>query len=214
MIEWKLEKRLIKTLKPHPANPRRLSKHDAKHLQKSLEKFGLIDKPVIMKDGSMIGGHQRVAILKKMGHKEVECWVADEEMTIKDINELNIRLNRNTGEFDWEILANEWETDELMEWGFTPEEMMIDSKETANAEESEGILEPPKIPKSVLGDCYRLDCDGDRGYDSVNPNNVSVYLGNAEECDILINEWINYRKKIGKDATVMKNGQVYKDFDG
>ena len=117
MINWKLELRKIKDLKPHPKNPRKLSKHDAEHLQKSIEKFGLIDKPIITKDGIIIGGHQRIAILKKMGKAgdSVECYVPDREIEQKDIDELCLRLNRNLGEWDWDILANQWEIDELFD---------------------------------------------------------------------------------------------------
>jgi ParB-like chromosome segregation protein Spo0J len=123
--EWHLEKRLIKDLKPHPKNPRMLSKHDAAHLQKSLEKFGIIDKPIITGSGLIIGGHQRISILKKMGAKEVLCYVPDKDLTDEDIDELNIRLNRNCGEWDYDILANEWKEDVLFESGFTKEELSL-----------------------------------------------------------------------------------------
>jgi len=66
MINWKLETRPIEELTPHHKNPRKLSKHDAEHLQSSMERFGVIDKPIINPDGKIIGGHQRLAILAKM----------------------------------------------------------------------------------------------------------------------------------------------------
>ena len=124
MIQWHIETRKIKSLKPHQKNPRKLSKHDAEHLKVSLEKFGLIDKPIITKAGVIIGGHQRVELLKKMGRKEIDCWVCDEEMGDKDIDELNIKLNRATGKWDWDILANDWEDQELLEWGFEITELV------------------------------------------------------------------------------------------
>lgn len=125
MIKWNLELRKIKDLKAHPKNPRKLSKHDAQHLQKSLEKFGLIDKPVITQDGLIIGGHQRLEILKKMKCKEIECFVADQDISEKDIDELNIRLNRNVGEWDYDILANAWPEEDLFDAGFTKEELSL-----------------------------------------------------------------------------------------
>lgn len=126
MINWKTETRKLCDLKPHPKNPRQLSEHDAKNLQISLKKFGLIDKPVITQSGDVIGGHQRIAILKKMGVKEIECYVPDTELSKRDVDELNIRLNRNLGEWDYDILANDWDANDLMEWGFTPEELSLD----------------------------------------------------------------------------------------
>ncbi len=123
-IKWTIETRAIHHLKPHPNNPRTLSKHDAEHLQKSIEKFGLIDKPIINTDGTIIGGHQRIEILRKMNVTQVECYIPDHTLSQADINELNIRLNRQIGEWDWDILANEWEPSELLAWGFDAEELI------------------------------------------------------------------------------------------
>jgi hypothetical protein len=101
-----------------------MSESDADHLQKSIEKFGLIDKPIINTDGEIIGGHQRVEVLRKMGVTEVECHVPDHTLSQKDINELCVRLNRNIGDWNWDILANEFEIEDLLNWGFEPEDMI------------------------------------------------------------------------------------------
>lgn len=148
MIQWHLEKRLLKVLKPHSKNPRKLSQHDAEHLQKSLDKFGLIDKPIITSEGSIIGGHQRIALLKKQKAKEVECWVPDQELSQKDIDELNIRLNRNTGEWDWDIMANAWDVDDLMDWGFTAQDLAM-----APIEEIDPVEEAPKKKTKMCPSC-------------------------------------------------------------
>ena len=137
MIEWHLEKRKIKDLKPHPKNPRKLSKHDADNLESSLRKFGLIDKPIVTIEGLIIGGHQRISILKRMKQHHVECYVPNRELTEKEIDELNLRLNRNLGEWDFDILANEWEEALLFEAGFTKEELSIDHIEYVDAKEDE-----------------------------------------------------------------------------
>ncbi len=132
MIIWHLEFRKVSSLKNHPKNARTLSKLQAEHLQISLEKFGLIDKPIINLDGMIIGGHQRKRILKKLGIKEIECWVPDRELTEKEVDELNIRLNRNIGDWDFEILANEWDPVEIVEYGFDPIELLgcLDEEES------------------------------------------------------------------------------------
>lgn len=135
-MQWHLEKRNINDLKDHPKNPRQLSKHDAEHLQKSIDKFGLIDKPIINLDNQIIGGHQRKAILKKLKIKEIDCWVPDKELTQEQVDELNVRLNKNTGTFDFDILANEWNLDDLLEWGFTPEEFQIEEINEKEFDES------------------------------------------------------------------------------
>ena len=118
MIEWHLERRWLPDLKEHPHNPRRLSKKDHAQLSTSLDKFGLIDKPIINRDNMIIGGHQRVKVLLDAGIKETECNVPDRLLSDEEVNELCIRLNKNTGEWDDDILANSWEMDDLVEWGF------------------------------------------------------------------------------------------------
>ncbi len=137
MKQWHLEVRPISSLTPHPRNARQLSKDEAKHLKASLKKFGVIDKPIITKDGKIIGGHQRVAVMKEMGYKNAECWVSEDEWTDADIDELNIRLNRNTGSWDWDKLANEWEVKDLIDWGFTESDLHVTVPEGLDDEENE-----------------------------------------------------------------------------
>lgn len=88
----------------------------------------------------------RKRILEKMGKKVVDCWVPSRELTEKEVEELNIRHNKNTGDWDDEILANQWESYELMEWGFTHEELGINLEEGTEEKElgDELDLENPK----------------------------------------------------------------------
>jgi len=125
MIQWTLEKRAIKDLKPHPKNPRQLSNDQERQLIKSLEKFGLADKPIINTDGMIIGGHMRLKILQKQGYKEVECNVPDHQLSEKEVDEMNLCLNKNSGDWDWDILANEWDITQLIDCGFKPEELEL-----------------------------------------------------------------------------------------
>lgn len=125
MIKWHLETRLIKDLKPHPKNPRQLSKDQARQLGTSMWAYGLVEKPVINTDNMIIGGHQRIQMLKSMKIKECECWVPDRALLEREVDELNIRLNRNHGEFDYDILANSWDVPDLLDWGFHPEELEL-----------------------------------------------------------------------------------------
>jgi ParB-like chromosome segregation protein Spo0J len=149
MINWILEKRKLSALKPHKKNPRKLSKHDAMHLEKGMEKFGLIDKPIINADDTIIGGHQRISILKKQGVKEIDVYVPQRLLTEKEVDELNIRLNRNAGEFDYDILANQWSTDDLYTWGFTD----IDIPDVDILDSIEETVDEPKKKQTVCPNC-------------------------------------------------------------
>ena len=181
-MKWHLEARSLASLTPHPKNARQLSKDEAKHLKKSLSKFGLIDKPIITPSGLIIGGHQRINVLREMGHSEIECWVSDtEEWSDRDIDELNIRLNRNTGSWDWDKLANEWNMSDLIEWGFTEQDLQVDViPGLGGEEEQDEELAPPKDPRTKKGDLYilgdhRLLCG-----DSTMPEDVEKLLDGGE----------------------------------
>src|SRR3990172_8549233 len=144
MIEWHLEVHPIKSLKPHPKNPRQLSKDQARHLRTSINKFGLSDKPTINTDLTIIGGHQRIQILKTMKKGEVECWVPDRLLDEKEVEELCIRLNKNTGSFDFDLMANNFDVPDLIDWGFKPEELeiILDSDESDSQKKDAGCKCP------------------------------------------------------------------------
>jgi ParB-like chromosome segregation protein Spo0J len=102
-----------------------MSKDQAEHLKKSIERFGVCEPIVANVDGTIIGGHQRVRTLKKLGYKQVDVYIPDTALDDKQEEELNIRLNRNVGEFDFDILANEWQVEDLLAWGFSAAELQI-----------------------------------------------------------------------------------------
>lgn len=137
MINWKLEKRLVKDLKPHPKNPRQLTKDQERHLRSSIDKFGLAEKIIINTDGTIIGGHQRLSILKGMKTKEIECWVPERVLSEDEVDEFCIRLNKNHGEWDWDALANNFDVPALLEWGFSVDELELDKITEIESESKE-----------------------------------------------------------------------------
>jgi hypothetical protein len=106
----------LSKLKPAPYNPRSSTQKQEEHLSASLTKFGVVE-PIIYNEqtGYIVGGHFRVRELKKLGFKEIECVVVD--LSPEDERELNIRLNANTGGWDWDELANNWDAQKLEDWG-------------------------------------------------------------------------------------------------
>tara|TARA_R100000084_G_scaffold108828_1_gene72724 strand:- start:928 stop:1428 length:501 start_codon:yes stop_codon:yes gene_type:complete len=112
----KIEKIKINKLQPASYNPRQISTKQYKDLKESIEKFDLVDPIIINKDMTVIGGHQRLKVCKDLKHTEIDCVVLD--LTKEEEKELNIRLNKSGGEFDLDILANEFEIEELKDWGF------------------------------------------------------------------------------------------------
>lgn len=124
MINWTLKSIPIKDLKDHPKNPRQISKEQYRKLEGLIERFGLIDKPLVNVDNTIIGGHQRVKILKKKKVKEVECWVPEYELTEAEVDELLIGHNLNQGTWDYDILANNFDAIDLLNYGFTEDQLV------------------------------------------------------------------------------------------
>jgi len=137
MIEWTLKELAIKDLKEHPKNPRQIAKQQFEHLENLIAKFGLIDKPIVNADMTLIGGHQRIRVLKKRKQKKVECWVANNFLSDEEVDELCIGLNLHQGRFDFDILANEWEPIDLLKYGFNEEQLLGTCKEAQDVLESE-----------------------------------------------------------------------------
>jgi len=128
----KIVERNIKDLIFAEYNPRRLTTEQYENLKASLLRFGFVD-PIIVnthkdRKNIIIGGHQRVKVWKDLGNKTVPCVEAS--LPIEKERELNIRLNKNNGEWDWNILANQFEVNDLLEWGFNENELQtVDSIE-------------------------------------------------------------------------------------
>ena len=111
----KVEKISINKLKPAGYNPRQISKKQYNDLRQSIEKFGLVDPIIINKDFTVIGGHQRLKVCKELKYKEIDCVALF--LTKEEEIELNIRLNKSGGDWDFDLLSN-FEIEELKEWGF------------------------------------------------------------------------------------------------
>jgi len=117
-ITWKIETRKLVDLKPHPKNPREFTEKGMKDLENSINSIGFMQPININQDGIILSGHARTLKLKQMGETEVDVYVPDRVLTPKQEDEVLVRANANTaGKWDFDILANEFEDFELVEWG-------------------------------------------------------------------------------------------------
>jgi hypothetical protein len=114
--KWHTEKRFIADLIPAKYNPRELTEKQAQDLGQSLDKFGLPEPIVVNLNNVIIGGHQL------QGETEVDVRLPDRQLSQEEEVELNLRLNKNTGQWDFDALANMDES-LLQIVGFTSEEM-------------------------------------------------------------------------------------------
>ena len=135
----KIESIKINKLKPAKYNPRQISTKQYNDLKKSIEKFSLVDPIIINKDLTVIGGHQRLKICKELKYKDVDCVVLD--LSKEEERELNIRLNKSGGDFDIDILANEFDVDDLVDWGFKHIELGLNIDKIDMEKEWQGMPE-------------------------------------------------------------------------
>ena len=159
-------------------NPRQLTDDQYQQLKDSITRFGLVD-PVIVNQHKdrlniIVGGHQRVKVAKKMGIEDVPCVFVN--LNYDKERELNIRLNKNTGGWDFDILADMFDMDELIGWGFKEEELVGFS-----AEEKEGLIDDDEIPEAVetvckLGDIWELGNHRLLCGDSTKKENIELLL--------------------------------------
>jgi DNA modification methylase len=104
-IIWQAVDKNIKDLKPFRGNPRRGTKDQKARLETSLDRFGIANPECINLDGTVIGGNFRLLIYKERGIKIIPCMAPSRQLTDEEALELNLRLNHNTGEWDYDILS-------------------------------------------------------------------------------------------------------------
>ena len=132
----------ISEVKLNPNNPRLIKDDKFKKLVRSIKDFPemLNIRPIVVnKDMIILGGNMRYKACKEAGLKEIPIIITD--LSEEKQREFLIKDNTSGGEWDWEVLANEWNSEELESWGLDiPELKAIDE-----SEEGDEI----KIPKSL-----------------------------------------------------------------
>lgn len=129
-IIWKVEKRKIDELKPHSKNPRIFTEKGMKDLKNSIDSIGFAQPININQDNTILSGHARLKTLELQGIKEVDVYVPDRLLTPKQEEEVLVRMNANTaGQWDFDILANQFELEEISDWGLEVPNIDLDNEE-------------------------------------------------------------------------------------
>ena len=152
-INWTTESIEIKDLIPAKYNPRKWPDNETRHLTESIDKFSLADPLIINKNNTVIGGHFRLKILKEKGISNADVRVPNRLLDEAEEKELNLRLNKNLGDWDYDLLAD-FDENLLADIGF-------ESDELDKIFESEHDEKDDEIPENVpattkLGDLYKL----------------------------------------------------------
>jgi ParB-like chromosome segregation protein Spo0J len=123
----------VASIRPNPNNPRKLDKGKFAKLVQSLKDFPemLEKRPIVVADGVILGGNMRHKAAISAGLKEIPIIDAS-DWTQEQRDQFIIKDNLSFGEWDWDILANEWDPVALELWGldiWTPKEAEEDVKE-------------------------------------------------------------------------------------
>ena len=161
--QLKIEHVKISKLKAATYNPRTWSEETKKQLTDSISQFGLVD-PLLVNGAAnrkniVIGGHFRLHIAKELGFKEVPVVYLDIPDEARE-KELNLRLNKALGEWDWELLS-EFDESLLVDVGFSSEELdtifdiEVEEPENFDLEKELKKLDIKKV-EAQKGDVYKL----------------------------------------------------------
>jgi DNA modification methylase len=144
----------VAAIKSNPKNPRLIKDDKFKKLVKSIKEFPEMEtvRPIVVnKDMVILGGNMRYKAMIECGYKEVNVEVVD--WSEQKQNEFIIKDNIGFGDNDWDMLANEWDMEQLEDWGM--DLPVFDYKEI-KAEEDD--YEIPDVIKTdiVLGDLFEI----------------------------------------------------------
>jgi DNA modification methylase len=217
----------VTKIKASEYNPRFWSPAATEQLKESIRRFGMVD-PVILnsakgRENILIGGHFRVHVAKELGIMKVPAVY----MQIPDLEkerELNLRLNKNQGIFDLELLKN-FDLDQLLDVGFDDGDLAgIWDQYSAEDDGFDAGKRAWEIetPTVQTGELYRLGRHFLLCGDSNDPVQVERLMqGNKASmvyCDPPYNIGLNYSKgvnttgKYGGEETDVKSEELYRDF--
>lgn len=165
---------LIESLNLNPANPRVIKDEKFKKLVASLRSFPqMMDlRPIVVDENNVIqGGNMRYRALCELGYKEIpEAWVKQgKDLTPDQWREFVIKDNVGFGEWDFDTLANEWNAEELQEWG-------LDLPVTLTGETPNDLSDQLKETFEVI-----ISCDDETHQEQV----YNKLIGEGYECRVL-----------------------------
>jgi DNA modification methylase len=177
----------IQQIRNNENNPRIIKDYKFKQLVKSIKEFPEMLKlrPIVVNSEMVVlGGNMRLKACKEAGLTEVWILKAD-ELTEEQQREFIVKDNVGFGEWDWDVLANEWNNQQLEDWGL--DLLPFEEDEVLEAKEDDFDTTPPEIAKTVLGDLYeigehRLLCGDSTCSDTV------VKLMNGEKADMVFTD--------------------------
>jgi hypothetical protein len=138
----------------NPVNPRTIKEAKFKKLVNSIKEFPEMLKlrPIVVNEEmGILGGNMRYKACQKLGHKEIYIIKA-ENLTEKQKESFVIKDNVGFGDWDWDVLANSWDTKELTDWGMDVWQSMEDLETSDEFSLPDGDKEPFQKQTFTLAD--------------------------------------------------------------
>ncbi len=212
----KIEYVPIKDLQFADYNPRAATKKEATELKKSLERFGFVEPVVVNSDPKrkniIIGGHFRVRTAKDLGLKEVPVHyikISDE----KKERELNLRLNKNLGHWDAELLV-EFDENMLLDVGFESDELdkLFEGLklDDPDADKDDEVPELAEESTTQIGEIWQLGRHRIMCGDATNPEHVKALM-NEQKADVVFTDPpynVNYKGHGQKTSNTIANDNM------
>jgi hypothetical protein len=215
-ITWKIEKRKLADLKPHPKNPRQFTDKGMKDLENSINSIGFMQPININQDGLILSGHARAMKLKQMGETEVDVYVPDRMLTPKQEEEVLVRANANTaGQWDFDILANQFELEDINEWGLELEMNVEDEAQDIEIKNTKNDNEIPNFSTDVItkiGDLYQLGNHRLLCGDATNIKDVKKLMENDHADLIFTDPPYNVNVSNSQGMTIQNDNMAKNDF--
>ena len=206
----------INSLNPAEYNPRQINNKQYEDLKASMEKFGCVD-PIIININPerlnvVVGGHQRLKILRELGAEKVPTVSVN--LSEEDERELNVRLNKSGGEWDMDILANEFDVVDLKEWGFKDIELGFNIDKIVEGNTEDDHIPEVKESRVKLGEVWELGKHRLMCGDSTKESDVNKLM-NGEKADMVFTDppygisVVNAgSKKVGGGGLTKFKGQI------
>ena len=221
-LKWQAVNIRLSQLKEYSDNPRKITDKLLEKLASHISEDGYHQRIIVDSDYTIIGGHQRKKALYMAGYdedNEIEVLMPNRKLSAEEVDRLNIRDNLSFGEYDFDILTERFDMEDLVSFGMDKDLLTpIFDTMTLDGIGEEEAINLPEEPTSKLGDVYilgnhRLMCG-----DSTNADHVTKLLDGSNPTLMVtdppygVNYEPEWRNNIGEAHGVPRNtGKVLND---
>lgn len=144
MITWTERKVALADLIPYERNPRKITKAAFERLKASIAAMGYHQRIIVQPNLRVIGGHQRIRALQEIGLEDIIVLVPSRELTHEEFRQILVQDNLPFGDFDFDMLAEDFDRATLIDWGM-PEVWLDDFGKGPKV----GLTDPDDLPAAA-----------------------------------------------------------------